>query len=52
MIVVGNKTDLQRQVSQEEIENWCKINNMLYLEACAKENDPVDNIFIKITSFF
>ena len=49
IIVVGNKIDLPREVSNEEAKKYCESNNMIYLETSAKRNIGVEDIFKKIT---
>jgi len=47
VILVGNKSDLikEREVSLEEIQNICNMNNFVYYEASAKTGENVDRIF-------
>jgi Ras-related protein Rab-7A len=46
MVVIGNKIDAQREVSQSEAENWCRDNgNIEYLETSAKEAINVEKAF-------
>jgi len=47
IVVVGAKSDLKsrREVSYEEAEEYCKTNNLPYLECSAKDNINVDNAF-------
>lgn len=47
IILVGNKSDLEesRQVSKEEAENFAKDNDLLFLEASAKDRKNIDDIF-------
>jgi Ras-related protein Rab-7A len=49
-VVMGNKCDKQdRQVSQEEAQNWCKENgNIPYFETSAIANMNVDDAFFSI----
>ena len=46
LVVVGNKTDLARQVPQEEAEATvlCDWENG-YIECCAKDNTNIENVF-------
>lgn len=57
VILVGNKTDLtgadsgsnQRQVPQEEAEEWCRMNNVVrYIETSAKSGDGVERAFLEV----
>ncbi|KAJ5169105.1 uncharacterized protein N7482_004699 [Penicillium canariense] len=57
VILVGNKTDLagqesgsnQRQVTQEEAEEWCRLNNVVrYVETSAKSGDGVERAFLEV----
>ena len=47
IILIGNKKDMadQRQVTQEEAEEFSETNNMIYFETSAKEGDNVDYVF-------
>lgn len=40
-IIIGNKIDLQREVSKEEAETFAKENNVKYFEASAKMNKGI-----------
>ncbi|KAJ5322991.1 hypothetical protein N7452_011280 [Penicillium brevicompactum] len=57
VILVGNKSDLsgaesgsnQRQVTQEEAEEWCRMNNVVrYVETSAKSGDGVERAFLEV----
>lgn len=57
VILVGNKTDLteqpsgsnQRQVTQQEAEEWCRLNNIVrYVETSAKSGDGVERAFLEV----
>ncbi|KAJ5539196.1 hypothetical protein N7513_007528 [Penicillium frequentans] len=57
VILVGNKTDLagqesgsnQRQVTQQEAEEWCRMNNIVrYVETSAKSGDGVERAFLEV----
>ncbi|KAJ5984400.1 hypothetical protein N7481_006499 [Penicillium waksmanii] len=60
VILVGNKMDLaaqqssgstanQRQVTQHEAEEWCKLNNVTrYVETSAKSGDGVERAFLEV----
>ena len=49
LVLVGNKTDLssKRVVTREEAEAFAKKSNMLYFETSAKNNEGVEEMFIK-----
>ena len=45
-IVCGNKTDLERKVTREVAEAWCKENGGYpYFETCASSGEGVDTLF-------
>ena len=50
VILIGNKCDLvdKREVTNEEIENFIKNNNINYFEASAKEGKNIDEAFLFI----
>ncbi|OQE16399.1 hypothetical protein PENSTE_c024G01208 [Penicillium steckii] len=57
VILVGNKMDLagqssgsnQRQVTREEAEEWCRMNNIVrYVETSAKSGDGVERAFLEV----
>lgn len=57
VILVGNKSDLsgaesgsnQRQVTQEEAEEWCHMNNVVrYVETSAKSGSGVERAFLEV----
>ena len=47
VVLVGNKCDLvnKREVSEEEIENFAKNNNLMYFETSAKDGKNIDECF-------
>lgn len=47
IVVVGAKSDLtsRREVSYEEAEEYCNINNLRYLECSSKDNINIDESF-------
>ena len=47
IVVLGAKSDLKsrREVSYEEAEEYCNINNLRYLECSAKDNINIDESF-------
>jgi GTPase KRas protein len=48
IIIVGNKCDLEesREVSREEVENFCNTNNIFFLESSALKVINVKEIFL------
>jgi small GTP-binding protein len=50
VVIVGNKSDLieEREVSNEEIQNFIKLNNYIYYETSAKTGDNVENLFLEM----
>lgn len=57
VILVGNKSDLvgvnsdtnSRQVTRQEAEEWCRINNVVrYVETSAKSGDGVERAFLEV----
>jgi GTPase SAR1 family protein len=51
-VLVGNKCDLvgERQVTREEAETFATNEGMIYMEASARSNKNVENIFTKISA--
>ncbi|EAR90686.1 Rab-family small GTPase (macronuclear) [Tetrahymena thermophila SB210] len=49
--VCGNKCDLkeERQVSQQDAENFCKENNVMFFEISALTGENVENAFLEVT---
>jgi len=48
-ILLGNKSDLHRTVSQDQIQDWCKLNgNIPYYEISAKDNLNIDKAFMNL----
>lgn len=48
LVIVGNKSDIDRKVSKEEITSFMEKNNKLnvsYVETSAKDNKSIENIF-------
>jgi small GTP-binding protein len=48
VVLIGNKTDLPRVVSEEDAIAYANENNMLYMETSAKDNDNIDDVFISL----
>ena len=49
LYVVGNKNDLRgREVPNDEAEDFCKENNLEYIECSAKNDNNIDKIFMDI----
>lgn len=48
VILVGNKADLPRQVSEEEAQKLAEEYNLKYYETSAKENNGVDQAFLDL----
>ena len=51
VILIGNKSDLvdKREVTEEEIENFAKDNNIMYFETSAKDGKNIDECFYFIS---
>jgi Ras-related protein Rab-18 len=47
-IVVGNKIDLPRVVQRDVAENWASSNRLLFMEASAKTNEGVSQVFEEV----
>ena len=47
-ILVGNKSDMPRQVDKNLAEEFSHNHNITFLEASAKDNTNVDEIFVKL----
>jgi Ras-related protein Rab-1A len=48
IIIVGTKSDLQREVSQEEIKEFIQVNNYKYYETSAKSGENVEDLFLEL----
>jgi small GTP-binding protein len=44
-VVVGNKLDLGRRVTREQVEEWARSMDLFYLETSALTNAGVDSLF-------
>merc|ERR1712071_149629 len=47
-LLVGNKIDLDREVSREEAEAWARSQGMLFLEASAKTKMGIRQCFLEV----
>lgn len=45
MVLIGNKSDLEREVSFDEAMTWANNNNMGYFEISSKMGDNVNEVF-------
>ena len=50
IILIGNKSDLQQEVDQNEIDNLVERNKLPYFEISLKSNQNVDKIYTKMVS--
>ena len=50
VIIVGNKIDKEREVSQEDANNFAKENGITYFEVSAKTGEGVKESFIYIVN--
>ena len=50
IILIGNKSDLQQTVDQNEIDNLVERNKLPYFEISLKSNQNVDEIYTKMVS--
>ena len=52
IILIGNKIDLSKKVSNEKARKLCKENNIMFFETSAKENiginEAIENLIIEI----
>ena len=48
VVLVGNKCDKEKKISEEKILDYSKQKKMEYIAASAKKNINVDEIFIKL----
>ena len=46
-ILIANKTDLRREVSEKEASSWARRNGYLYAECSAKTGDGVQEVTIR-----
>lgn len=42
MMLIGNKSDLERRVKEAEVLEWCASNKLKYLSTSVKNNTNVD----------
>ena len=45
LILVGNKSDLDKRVSSQEASEYSKSNNLLFFEVSCKNNEGIDEVF-------
>jgi GTPase SAR1 family protein len=48
LVLVGNKADAERQVSEEEIAQFVQDKNLMYYETSAKAGTNVKDMFIGV----
>lgn len=48
LVLVGNKIDLEREVSKEEIESFAEKNSVIYIEVSAKNSTNIGLLFRKV----
>eukprot|EP00341_Mesodinium_pulex_P014745 CAMPEP_0116892430 /NCGR_PEP_ID=MMETSP0467-20121206/2653_1 /TAXON_ID=283647 /ORGANISM="Mesodinium pulex, Strain SPMC105" /LENGTH=141 /DNA_ID=CAMNT_0004561551 /DNA_START=164 /DNA_END=586 /DNA_ORIENTATION=+ len=48
LVIVGNKSDLQRAIELDECENLAKVHNGKYVEVSAKTGDQINDLFSDI----
>ena len=44
IVIIGNKTDLESKVSEEEINHFCKEKNMTYFQCSCYSSDIIQNL--------
>lgn len=49
LLLIGNKTDQPRVVSQEEAKKFADAEELLYIETSAKTGQGISDAFVKIT---
>ena len=47
-LLVGNKVDLNRQVSRDDAMDWAQSKGMLFLEASAKTKAGINQVFNEV----
>jgi hypothetical protein len=50
--LIGNKNDLERTVSMENVDLFCKDNNIEYFEMNVKNIESVENIVNRLADIF
>ena len=50
--LVGNKSDLKKEVDNNNINKFCVQNNLKYFETSAKDNKYINDLFEDIAKFF
>jgi Ras-related protein Rab-1A len=48
IILLGNKSDLERRVSEAEISEWCTLHKIRYLSTSVKNNTNVEESFMTL----
>ena len=48
--LIGNKSDLERVIDNEKIEECSQSNNLKYIETSAKDNQNIDDLFNEIAN--
>lgn len=50
IVLIGNKNDIEndREVSETEVQEFAKRNNLRYLETSAKTDSNLEDIFIRL----
>jgi len=47
-LLVGNKSDMPRQVNEKQAQEFCHNHNITFLETSAKTNHNVNEIFVQL----
>ena len=48
IMLLGNKSDLERRVSDSEVQEWCTTHKIKYLNTSVKNNTNVDEGFMML----
>jgi GTPase SAR1 family protein len=48
IMLLGNKSDLERRVSEAEVSEWCASHKIKYLSTSVKNNTNVDESFMTL----
>lgn len=46
IMLIGNKSDLERRVSEAEVNEWCSAHKIKYLSTSVKNNVNIDESFM------